>query len=798
MSSRLDEPANLKVALDEPGSMAITDAEGNTPRVNDKNFAVEKLRCSEDRLKQMLDSVRDYAIYQLDLEGRLVSWSAGAELIKGYAAEQIIGRHFSCFYTPEDRAAGLPEAVLAAARRDGRTEQEGWRVRQDGSRFWADVVVTRLLDPDGKHQGYTKIVRDMTERRRMQEHLQESERRLQTFLHFNPSVIFIKDTTGRYLKVNRAFEEKFGLPERQVLGRTDAEIFPEKQAAEFRANDRLVLDGGEAREFVETAEYADGPHFSLVAKFPLRNAHGAVYALGGIATDITALRRSAEQLREQSKFITDVLDSLSAPVVVLDKNGSITAVNEPWRRFAREQVPSAPNDLVGQNYIQGWRKFGKIDKRTKGALERGLSDVLQDRATRFQQEFRLSLRDGAKWISLHATTLKGPFLGAVITHEDITTRKQTAEAVGRISAAVARRPGPGLLDRLMTDLAAATGTEIAFVGELAPGNLVKVTAICAEFSELVGKIYELEGTPAANVLAKGLCRYERDVQSVFPRDRMLAELGIEGYAGAPLFDADKRPLGLICILSRRPLANREMDSSMLRIVATRTAGEIERSRVDEELRRMAGTILRLQDFERRALGRELHDTTAQGLAALEINLAALSKQRHRLTAPARRALVDAIELANQCTSEIRALAYSLRPPLLDELGLVAALRVLVQGFARRSGIRCQFRAPRGEVMAGIEVELALYRVVQEALANVHRHSGSATAEVKLVQKRGQLQLVIRDQGRGVVPGRRGGRVQFGLGLAGMRERIEQLAGTLELRSGPRGTTIIATLSCPAK
>jgi len=141
----------------------------------------EELRVSEERFRLLVDSVRDYAIFLLSPEGIVESWNAGAEAIKGYRAEEIVGHDFRQFYTPEDREAGKPDAALATARAQGRVEMEGWRVRKDGSLFWANVVITAVYDPTGELRGYAKITRDMSERRRLEE-LERSSRRMNEFL----------------------------------------------------------------------------------------------------------------------------------------------------------------------------------------------------------------------------------------------------------------------------------------------------------------------------------------------------------------------------------------------------------------------------------------------------------------------------------------------------------------------------------------------------------------------------------------------------------------------------------------
>lgn len=222
-----------------------------------------------------------------------------------------------------------------------------------------------------------------------------------------------------------------------------------------------------------------------------------------------------------------------------------------------------------------------------------------------------------------------------------------------------------------------------------------------------------------------------------------------------------------------------------------------RKRAEEELRQISAELLRLEDEERRRIGRELHDSTGQSLAALEIELAQLEREAAKLSDCGREQLEKCERLARQCSTEIRTASYLLHPPLLDELGLSSALRWLADGLRARSGLEVRLQLPeRLEGMAP-EEELALFRVAQEALTNVQRHSSSPWVALRLRAESASVLLEIEDAGRGIPPGEPGdpassGRLT-GVGVAGMRERIRQLGGTFTVESTAGGTVVRACI-----
>jgi PAS domain S-box-containing protein len=227
----------------------------------------------------------------------------------------------------------------------------------------------------------------------------------------------------------------------------------------------------------------------------------------------------------------------------------------------------------------------------------------------------------------------------------------------------------------------------------------------------------------------------------------------------------------------------------------------ERRRTEGELRELSGRLLQLQDQERRRIALELHDSTAQTLAALAMNLALVKKSETVLEPRSRKALEGAFRLADQCSQEIRTLSYLLHPPLLDEMGLTSALRAYVDGLAHRSGIAVSCELPaENERRLPREIETTMFRVAQESLSNIVRHSGSRTAKVRLRRNASHVTLEIRDQGRGIPAAviERTDVKGLGVGIPGMRARVRQLGGSLHVTSGPRGATIRVSLPLERK
>jgi signal transduction histidine kinase len=225
----------------------------------------------------------------------------------------------------------------------------------------------------------------------------------------------------------------------------------------------------------------------------------------------------------------------------------------------------------------------------------------------------------------------------------------------------------------------------------------------------------------------------------------------------------------------------------------------EQNDAEAALRDLSARLLQVQDEERRRIAREMHDSVGQLVAAISMNLAAVSKQSDKLDAKGSKAVAEIAVLVEEISTEIRTISHLLHPPLLDEAGLGSALRCYVDGFSERSKISVDLSIPSDFGRLPNDMEIAIFRIVQECLTNIHRHSGSATARLNMVAEDGQIVVRVQDKGKGIPLKRQrelNSTDRTGVGFRGMRDRVRQLGGSLEIQSDANGTVIIATLPVP--
>jgi PAS domain S-box-containing protein len=323
-----------------------------------------------DRYRLLVDSISDYAIFMLDAGGHVISWNAGAERFKGYSRAEILGQHFSRFYTPEDRAAGLPERALQTARTDGHFEIEGWRVRKDGTRFWAHVSIDPVYGPDNDIIGFAKVTRDLTERREAEAELRRSEERFRYLVQgVTDYAICMLDPDGYVTNWNSGAQRIKGYTPEEIIGQHFSVFY----TPEDRANGEPERSLATARQAGRSEKEAirvrkDGSRFwANIVIDPIYEESGELIGFAKVTRDITerkqaeqALAQTNEELMQSQKM--EAIGRLTGGVAH-DFNNLLMAITGSLEML-RKRVPQDERTLkLIDNAMQGANRGSSLTQR---------------------------------------------------------------------------------------------------------------------------------------------------------------------------------------------------------------------------------------------------------------------------------------------------------------------------------------------------------------------------------------------------------------------------------------------------
>jgi len=755
--------------------------------VTERKRAQEALRHSEERFRRY---------FELGLIGMSITSPANGIIevndkiceMLWYERNELLHLTWADLTHPDDLAADAAnlERVLAGES-DGYSMDKRF-IRKDGEVIHAVISLSCVRRADRSVDYFVALLEDVTERKRAEQALLESRSHLQAILDNAPAMIFQKDLNGRYLQVNRQHERTFNLPPEQVLGRTDAQLFPPDLAAAFQATDRRVLEAGCALEFEESAVDADGLHAYIVQKFPLHDAAGRIYAVGGISTDITARKRAEDELRRQKEILQKIFDHIPVMIRFLDEHGRVKLVNREWERslgWSLEEIERRGLDIFAElypdpeyrQYVLGLvsasnGEFTDLKTRTRGGqvidtsfanirLEDGTNIGIGRDITEQKRAADLLRRRTAQLAALHEIELE------ISAESDLS---RILEVVTRRAAELleAAHCSTYIRDRDEARLAIVASMEGKFVGlRLEDGEGLAGQALATGDAQAVANYSEWQGRAHAF-----------DAEAFGPA------------AAAPLM-WQQDVIGAIS-LSRRsgeePFTGEDL--RLLKQLAAEAAIAIHQAtlfdEVQENQRRLqilSHRLIDAQEAERKRLSRELHDQIGQALTAVQISLQGLQSSRNGASAGA---LNDCLAIVDDALQQVHDLSLDLRPSLLDDLGLVAALRWYVDRVASRAGLVRLFDADVLETRLAPEVETACFRIAQEALTNILRHAHAATVRVQVTQRASDLRLLVQDDGDGfdvrAAMSRTG--VNASLGLQGMQERAAALGGVVDISSQP--------------
>ena len=321
-------------------------------KANPDQFAPgREIRSADDAsFRAFIESVRDYAMFMLDPSGRVISWNLGAQAIKGYAAEEIIGQHFSVFYPPEAIERRLPQHELVTAAEEGRFEDEVWRLRKDGSRFWANVIITAMRSADGSLTGYAKVTRDLTERRKHEEYLRLSETRFRTLVEgVRDYAIFMLDPSGEITTWNAGAQQILGFDATEVMGRHCSILLlaDGHEFAHARGNLDAAAADGRFQEENWRVRKGGSNFWANVLVTAIRDRSGILLGYSQIVRDLTERRRHEAALRESEERFRLLVDSvIDYAISTLDDEGMVTS----WNSGAEKITHYRPDEIIGRHF----------------------------------------------------------------------------------------------------------------------------------------------------------------------------------------------------------------------------------------------------------------------------------------------------------------------------------------------------------------------------------------------------------------------------------------------------------------
>ena len=644
---------------------------------------------------------------------------------------------------------------------------------------WTAITASFLVSTARLMLTNEKQLRVADNLRRTEAALQQSSEIFTTAFRSSLDAISISSVPdGRFLAVNESFLSMTGYTQGEVLGKSAADLrlwVDETQSAAILSR---LYAGTEVRqeEFLmrtKTGEIRTGQ--VSAARVLLGERAGVL----GMVRDVTARRRAEEALRVSEERFRTLVQDLHIGIMLLGPNDQALFAN----RAALDIFGVREEEILGKSTPQ----FEDIAIREDGQ-EIPSSEIPGPRAIATKKPvhgevvgWRRAGTSEILWTLVDAIphlTQQGEVANVILSISDITERKKAEQGL-RESEERFRT----LIENLHVGVALmGPRAEILFANNAALEIFgLSSEQVIGRTSEELGLIalredgteYPFEKRPAPRALATG-----QAVRSEVMGWRRPGEEQILWILGevVPLSINAGRPNRLITTFS----------------------DITKRKEAEEALHHLSSRLLRLQDEERRRLGRELHDGLAQSVMAVNLDLAQVTRSPASLDKRARHALSEARRVLREMSRDIRTLSYLLHPPVLDELGLASALKEYAHGFSERSGIALGIDIQPGFPRMPQEAETAFFRIVQESLANIQKHSGSSTGTIRLWNGQGRVQLEIRDQGSGMVakPGE-GGLVpkasRLGVGILGMRERMAQLGGTLEIESGASGTAVHATI-----
>jgi PAS domain S-box-containing protein len=755
--------------------------------ITEQKHSEENLKRSEERFRLLVEGVKDYAIFMLDTEGHIESWNEGARRINGYSRQEILGQHFSNFYPPEDVERGKPERELREAETHGVYEEEGWRVRKDGSTFWASVLITALRDEAGRLLGFAKVTRDISERKKAEEEqLRESHRRTEDILESITEAFLALDREWRISYLNgrtlRRFRQAKGgeLTREDFVGKNLWEVFPDVVGTMVYEKYHEAM---REQRFVRFETY-----------YPPTDAwyEGNLYpfeeGLAVYSPDITERKRAEDQLR----YHADLLENIHDTVMATDEHFLLTA----WNKGAEQMYGWTADEVLGRDVREVLPTETSEEQRAQNIRELAETGRLRAEAIWYRKD-RTPVYAEALAIALRGE--QGQITGYLGIHRDITERKRAEQekekrthqqaVVAELGlTALANDDLQALMDAIVALVAQTLDTEYSKIMELLPGGEELLLRAGVGWREgLVGEAKERAGLGSQAgyttlISSEAVIVENLREETRFEPPPFLVEHGVISSMTV-VIPSTEGPFGVLGVHTRSRRSFSEDDINFMQAVANVLATAIEREAKEERLEEIT-------EAERSRIARDLHDEALQDISgalvdAQRIKAISTDPEASRLSERLL-ATLDRVE------PHLRGAIYDLRLEREQDRPFSELLEELVE-LQRTIAPHLQIALDIHDgILEGAlgETGREILRIVGEALTNARRHSEAENVWVRVGVSHGTLCAEVEDDGRGFGPTQEeeptppaatttgGG----GVGIRAMRERTNHLGGDLRTES----------------
>jgi PAS domain S-box-containing protein len=688
---------------------------------------INKTQQTESRLAAIVESSDD-AIISKDLDGIIHTWNKGAERIFGYRGDEAIGKHITLLI-PQDRHREEADILARLARGERIDHFQTVRIRKDGTSVEVSLSISPVKDSAGRVIGASKIARDITQQRRMELALRESEEHFRNMAETAADAIFQIDDRSIVHFANSSAEKVFGYRPEELIGRELTILMPHYLREVHRSALKQYRETGKRHMNWTHAEvvglHKAGQEISVELSISESFKNGRSL-FTGFARDITERKQAEKALRQSEARLAAEAEALAKLNEWSSRLWRIRNLEEGLQEMLAGVIELVGADKANIQLLDSERRVLTI------AAQRGFDE-------NFLEVFReVSADDGSA--CGRALRFRRPIVIEDVEADELFTpyRAIAKEAGFRSVISVPMIRGDGTTVGMIS-------AHFESVHRPTDQDLRRLDLYVRQASDFVQR-----------------CKIEDALRQSEKNFRQLAET----------------------LESQVQCRTKELEGRNSEVL-----------RQSEELRGLSSRLLKAQDDERRHLARELHDSAGQILAVLAMNLSQMAKHAKKRDPQLAKSAEQAQELVQKLTDDVRTTSYLLHPPLLDETGLASALGWYIDGLQKRSGLQIQLAISKDFGRLPSDIELIVFRMVQEALTNVHRHSGSKVAAIRISRGPANVSIDIEDKGHGINPERLA-EIQTqasGVGISGMRERLRQFQGELRIRSDDSGTTISATI-----